>query len=260
MFGNFQRFKFLFMKKIILLFLVALFCFDSADAQMMFKPQQSHSYLPGLSSADDATEVLKKRKKRRKKGKRGKKGSDMTMAFGGGLFVGLPMGDFGDIAKTGFGLNVEAEYFVVPQFSVGVNTGFYNFGYDAAVGDGSSKIFPFLAKGSFYLSDGPFKPYLSMGLGIFGINSKYTFNIESIIQNPLDPMDFDTLTLKAEVKEKLSKFGMAPAAGFIYTMSDNLHLHFGLKYDVIFTAEKKDGIETKNTGFLGLNFGLLYSL
>jgi hypothetical protein len=73
-------------------------------------------------------------------------------------------------------------------------------------------------------------------------------------------MDFDTLMLTNEVVEKLTKFGIAPNAGFMYSISDNLNLHFALKYDMIFTAEKKDGIETKNTSFLGLNFGILYSL
>lgn len=250
------------MKKFLLFLLLALFMFDPADAQMMFKPKAANSYLPGLSASDEVTEALKKRKKRRKKGKKGKRGGkDMTMAFGGGLFVGVPLGDFGDAAKSGIGLNVEAEYFVTPQLSVGLNTGFYSFKYDkVVVGDGHSNIIPFLAKGSFYLSDGAFKPFLGMGIGLFGINSKYTFDILTIIQNPLNPMDFDTLMLTNEVVEKLTKFGIAPNAGFMYSISDNLNLHFALKYDMIFTAEKKDGIETKNTSFLGLNFGILYSL
>ena len=59
------------------------------------------------------------------------------MSFSGGVEIGLPMGDYGDIASMGFGASVQMDYSVASKTSLTANIGYLTF-------SGKSVSVPFL--------------------------------------------------------------------------------------------------------------------
>lgn len=241
----------------MIFFILALFTFTPADAGMVFSSKLPKVYLPGISDTDEFTQMLKKHKKKKKKGS--KQGPEIKKTIGASFFWGLPLGDFGNIIKSGTGVNVKAEYFVTPILSLGINAAYYSFSYDKKKScEGSTNIIPVLAEARVCFSKGYFRPFAGIGLGMFNINTDY---ISKSVLTIKDPLTQNEINIYPEItnKQNVTKPGIAPTAGFIWSINDHLNLHFSINYDVIFTAETKDGVKYKNTSFMGFNPGVLYS-
>jgi opacity protein-like surface antigen len=248
------------MKKIFTLFLalVILLCF--ADEGIAAIPGKTLSNT-GLSKAPDSYELAKSKKKRRKskrKGGKGKgKGKEMQAAVGGGLFLGLPAGDFGTAYKMGLGLDIEGEYFLAPTFSAGLSTGYFSFKFKSdSITSGNAKVTPFLLKGNIYLSEGAFKPYIGLGVGMFYAHSKITVTIPTLIQNMVTGED-ELFLLRTQFDDKETKLGLAPNVGFLYGITDNLNVMFNAKYNMMLSKETF-GLP-KNLSFIGINLGVMLS-
>ncbi|MEI6576974.1 MAG: OmpW family outer membrane protein [Bacteroidota bacterium] len=248
------------MKKLFLLFLVFLFVFDFAEAKMAYSVKPASSNEAGISNSDDFSSLLAKKRRRKKKKSSKKGGSDLKAIAGVGLIYTMPMGNFkksdtavGSIGvKGGIGINVDGEYFVNPSFSVGANTGMYNFSYDTKndslvkFDKSTYKIIPLNLKGTFYFGKGPLRPFFGINLGMNIISSKINFSVNQ-----------DSLWLRNEKIDKMTKFGLAPMVGILYDITDQLLLNVNLRYESISAKDKKYGFN--NATFMGVHFGILYT-
>ncbi len=247
------------MKKSFFLFLIAILVFSFTETGTAGTTVKRIS-TEGISSPEEYFAMAKKKKRRKPKSKsksKKGKGSSITAAAGGGLFLGLPMGDFGTAYKTGMGLDVEAEYFMAPTFSVGFNTGYFNFKLKAdSITTGSAKVSPMLLKGTIYLSEGAFKPFIGLGVGMFYAHSKLTISVPTLYSNPVTGQD-ELLNLRTEFDDQETKPGVAPNLGFLYGVTDNLNVMFDARYNMMFSKESM-GIP-KSLSFIGINLGILLS-
>ncbi|MCX6272262.1 MAG: outer membrane beta-barrel protein [Bacteroidetes bacterium] len=267
------------MKRVLIVLLIGLFALD-VDAQMMFNPRTNDFSGSGFSAGDDYSTMLKKRKKRRSSKRRGKsrgKNSGGGLAVGPGLMLGIPVGNFGKEVKTGIGFNLNGDYFVTPQLSIGAAVGYSSFKYDkkitlidTAVIDfftlnltGKLKLIPFQLKFNYYFTDGPVKPYAGLALGLSVNNLKYEFSELTYFDNPVTG-DLDSVNLTTRVTDKNTSLAIAPAFGVLFNISDNLALNICAKYEMFFmTDQQKYLLVDKKSNimetYLGLNFGLVYT-
>ncbi len=87
---------------------------------------------------------------------------DDKMSVGINGALALPMGDFGDVAKMGFGGGVSFGYMMSPEFKLGLNVGLLSFG--EKISGVKSSMIPIGISGNYYFSDGDFKPYGTVGV------------------------------------------------------------------------------------------------
>jgi hypothetical protein len=90
----------------------------------------------------------------------------IELAVAGGASV--PMGDFGDIAGTGYGFGANGTYYFTPAWGVGANIVYNTYGFDEAVlSDYNMTIWEFAAHGKYMFSQGMWAPYGKAALGWF---------------------------------------------------------------------------------------------
>lgn len=142
--------------------------------------------------------------------------SNVGVALQAGL--ALPMGNFSDVAKLGFGGEGTFEYRVTPQLGLNVSLGYYSWGakndlapgYDFKVAD-----LPLMIGAKYLLLETDFHPYVGAALGMHFVNTKVT------IPNIAETSNNDT------------KFGFAPMAGLRWHMPPNVDLDLNVKYNII---------------------------
>ena len=160
-----------------------------------------------------------------------------------GLTVGpqLPMGDFGDIAKTGFGVDVVGKYMLNDNMAVGLNVGYISFGkYEVAgVATYESSMMPITALYEYYFGTEGFVPYVGADLGMYSYTAKSTINLPFLGET--------------EVKATKSYFGFAPKVGVLYDLNDKVKLEGNIKYHIVSS-------EGSSTTFLGINVGAILAL
>ena len=144
--------------------------------------------------------------------------------IGAGAMIGLPMGDYSDVASLAYGIDLMGEYAVAPSFGITLSIGYLDFAKKSAYKDMEDELgmkfklgmIPVLAGAKYYFSD---QIYGSAQIGM-------SFGTESGSE---------------------SVFTFAPGVG--YKISDNFDLL--LKYQ----TASKDGV---NMSFLGLRAGLSF--
>jgi outer membrane protein W len=166
----------------------------------------------------------------------------------GGLFK--PTGDFGDVAKMGFGGNVGGKYMLNEKMAVGASVGYYvASGSDDVIdlykflsGSNDVKvnftIIPIVGNFSYYFMTDGFKPYAGLDLGFYSAKGKLE----------IDGTDYT----KEAGLEGETKLGLAPVVGFEYAFSDKLALDVNAKYNYIMTEEDA-------TTAFGLNVGVVFA-
>ncbi len=165
--------------------------------------------------------------------------AQISIGLTGGL--GLPMGDFGKLASTGFGGGLQGRYHVNDNLAVGLNLGYYTFGGVSidlgSLGKISSSynIIPITLSGEYYFSDGDFKPFAALDLGMYSLGA----NVESTSNGVTTSADAD----------RLNKFGFGIGAGAAYGLSDNLDLISSVKYNTILD-------DASNLNWIGVNVGV----
>ena len=269
------------MKKFLLFFLLGLFVFD-VDAQLLYKPVLSGIGGTGFSQDDEFSVTAKKKKRKKSKKRKGGKGRSKSasggsgLGVGGGLMAGIPIGNFGKEAKTGFGVNLDADYFLTPQLSAGISTGYYNFKYDKKIVlvdtffifelplSGKVGIMPFQLKANYYFGEGPLRPYVGLNLGLFINNLKYEYTEMSYYDNPVTGEE-DSLLLTTRITDKNTSLAFAPNFGVLFSLADNLSLNINARYQMFWMNDQQkylllDKKGTVGQSFLGLNFGLVYTL
>lgn len=150
------------------------------------------------------------------------------ISVGASVGAQLPMGDFGDVFNTGFGINGVAKYDVNENIKVGLNIGYNSFGSD--IDDVSASLIPITGLFEYYLPMEGLKPYVGADLGFYNIKLEV-----------LGGSDSET------------HIGFAPTAGVLYDFTEQLSFVANLKYNFIDT-------DNDNITYLGVNLGLVYKL
>ena len=152
------------------------------------------------------------------------------------LSVGASLGtqvDTEDDNTVGFGVGINAEYLIVPNFGLGVNFGYYIMDREKDGGVTSTAyLMPFTLTGKYYFLTEKFRPYVGADMGLYTIGLRVSGSSLSINYS-------DT------------NFGFGPVAGFQFGLSDNLAFDVNLKYSHILA----DG---ESVGLVGLNAGIVY--
>ncbi|MDH4222188.1 MAG: porin family protein [candidate division Zixibacteria bacterium] len=147
-------------------------------------------------------------------------------ALSGAGGLAMPMGDFNDFYKMGFGGGVEAEYFVLSQLSAGGNFTYNMFSLDDEFAEDSDdekyKIMTFGAFGKYiFITEGKFLPY-----GKFGFN-------------------FNTPKFADETGD--TKMGISIGGGGMYMASEMV----GVGAEVMFHSIFTEGSSTQYLTFYG---------
>jgi opacity protein-like surface antigen len=161
--------------------------------------------------------------------------SQIKVGVSGG--IAMPMGDFGDLCKMGFGGGVTGKYMLNETMAVGASIGYQMFGPKEELPSGYDfklAIMPIVGNFTYYFGTEGFKPYAGIDAGFF--MAKTTIKIAGV-----------------EGSESSSDMGFAPTVGFEYGLSDKLALDVNAKYNYIMT-------EGTATTYLGVNVGVLMSL
>jgi hypothetical protein len=119
--------------------------------------------------------------------------------FHGGATLGLqaPIGDFGDGANMGFGINLNGKYMFKENMAVGLNLGYNRFG--AEISDVSFSMIPVTGLFEYHFGGDAIKPYVG----------------ESSSDSEL-------------------YFGLSPVVGILYDLKENLKLCANIKMHNIF--------------------------
>ncbi len=137
----------------------------------------------------------------------------------------LPMGDFGDACKTGFGGLATVAYSATKNLDVVVTSGYltYDLKESTVMGanvTGSTSFIPAVAGVRYFFTTANFKPYVTAQLGMFFISAKADASI----------MGFSMSTTSNE-----SKFGFDGGLGFLYKLGNKLDLDVTATYNSIST-------------------------
>ena len=159
----------------------------------------------------------------------------------GGATVGLqaPIGDSGDGAKMGVGINLVGKYMLNENMAVGLNLGYNrfgaeDFGFDEYDIDASYSMIPITGLFEYHFSGNAVKPYIGADLGLYSFGAKVKYEGESESDSEI-------------------YFGLAPVAGILYDISDNLTFCANIKLHNVFS----DG---DTASWIGINAGVIIPL
>jgi opacity protein-like surface antigen len=162
-----------------------------------------------------------------------------TFGVSGGL--SMPTGDFGDVVKSGFnaGAHLGFKPAMLP-FGVRVEGQFNQFDFDASDdndSDASLRIIAGTANAVFGVpaASSAFRPYLIGGVGAY--NSRLSIDVPGL--------------------ESSTDFGLNGGAGIEFGLS-GLATFIEARYHVIFNSEEVAGVETSNTKFIPISFGIKF--
>lgn len=150
------------------------------------------------------------------------------MKFGMQAGIALPLGDFGDVASTGFGALGTFHYGLKSDIILTGALGYYYFGSDKDIsdalgsyGDYSYSIIPLVAGVRYHLGKKAeqFNPYIGGEIGLYFVSFSYKINWP--YSGTKEYSDSDT------------KFGLSPMVGFTYSLQKNLVLDVNAKFSVV---------------------------
>lgn len=158
--------------------------------------------------------------------------------------VSIPIGDFNDIAKVGFGASGSYLYKLSNNFEAIGSVGFITWGGDKIeVGNTSveatesAMTIPILFGGRYYLDNNIFTPYISGEIGMHIFSSSGTKAIISGIET--DKIDGETNVY----------FGFGLGGGTTYQLDKSVFLDAGLQYNII-NAKESIGHFALKLGFI----------
>ncbi|MCX6272261.1 MAG: outer membrane beta-barrel protein [Bacteroidetes bacterium] len=220
------------------------------------KKKQETKEKKQVKQSNEKKEVkVSKKKKEKKTTTVVKEGQPETEIRAGlGFFAGFPLGDFNKDVYTGYGVNLDGEYFLRPELSVGLNLSYAGYKHDEIhIGKGRYSIIPIQLRGAWYFLDGDFHPFAGLNAGLFITKSKYDSIIEP--RTYVDPNTGLFIHSPGGVKDyekKASVWGITPMAGIVYKVADKVWVNVHVRYNLIFT-------EKKSTNVIGIHIGACYS-
>lgn len=190
--------------------------------------------------------------------------------FGLNFTTGLPMGaTFSDGAGIGLGGNLEMNYYINSQLSVGLEGGYIAFlpktteisvpGLLEIESESKFSIVPIMLKADYYFLTGSARPYAGIAAGYYLVTNNQT-----------------TTTTIAGVPSEISSkgvndgIGIRPEAGLLYVIGPKIGLNLSVGYNLLFNGETVTSIDQITgqpvsqtidpTNFLGINLGLRIKL
>lgn len=156
------------------------------------------------------------------------------MALGGNVGIALPMGDFGDAFKTGFGANAVFLYNFNENIDLTGSLGYFTWTSKAS-DDLTFSSIPILVGARYNLSQmSSLLPYGVVELGFHSVTAKAKV--------------FGTTVSASE-----TDFGFGLGAGFYYPINEKAKIDVNAKYNVISADGGSDG-------YLSICAGVLFSL
>lgn len=162
---------------------------------------------------------------------------ESQISIGGQLGIALPMGDFGDIANTGFGFQGLFGYALAPSIDFRATLGYFTFGGKDDIEDMvdySISDIPILVGITYKLGTLGLTPYVGAELGIHNLTVKYK-----------------VLGYNYDASE--SKFGFGLFGGVMYPVNQQISIIGDVKFTYIST-------EGSATNHIGINAGVMYNL
>jgi len=136
-----------------------------------------------------------------------------AMAVGGGLNLGLPLGDFADGAGFGFGFKGRFQYGLTDQVALAASLGYISFAEKNSV---SQSALPILVSGRFYFMPGG-GVYGQADLGLTSVSasvSVFGFSVSSSTTN----------------------FSLGFGGGYETKIADRLYLDAGAGYNIVLAS------------------------
>ena len=151
---------------------------------------------------------------------------------GGGGGILLPLGDFADTTKLGYGFGGGASIGVLPFLGIDVDFGYYLGMKSKVVGVDKSTLIP-ITFGIHYniISGGAFVPYVGGGGGFYLMKTK----------------------VPGEEDMSVNKAGAYFGGGIAYYFTDKICLNVNPKFHIVFTEETK-------TMFMTIGGGIGYTV
>ena len=151
-------------------------------------------------------------------------------ALSGGLELSLPMGDFGDLVNTGFGLTLGGVYHYQPQMDFMAYLGYISWGTESD--NFSFSAIPVQFGGRyFFMAKQDGGPYGGALLGIHMLKSKSDYGING------------------ENSDTETKFSFAPLLGYELNIDEKMAIDFSARYQIVSDAD-----------YFGIRVGLNYGL
>ena len=161
--------------------------------------------------------------------------------------ISIPIGDFNDIAKIGFGASGTYLYKLSNNFEAKASIGFISWGGDKIeIGNTSieatesAMTVPILLGGRFYLDNNIFSPYVTGELGMHIFSSSATRAVVSGLET--DQIDGESNVY----------FGFGFGGGVKYKLDTSVFLDANLQYNAINSKE--------SIGHLALEIGLIIGI
>lgn len=172
-----------------------------------------------------------------------------NMAVGLNGTISVPIGDFNDVAKMGFGVSGSFFYELMDNFEATGSIGFISWGGDkldlpagfASEANGSFTTIPILIGGRYILEGDNLLPYISAELGFHIFSTpKHEVTLNDVIEESTkDNTDFN--------------FGFGIGGGVLYELSREVKIDGGLKYNII-SSDDSIGHFSLSVGFIvGIN-------
>jgi len=161
------------------------------------------------------------------------------MSLGGNVGIYLPMGDFGDVANTGFGILPQFEYQWKPNVNLTGTVGYVSFGGESGTLYGmqyeySYSDMPILVGAKYYFGEGKMKPYAMAKTGL------HMFKAEATVGG-----------FSASASE--TYFGIDLGAGFEMPMGEKMNFDVAGGFESIFS-------EGESSNSLVISAGIKYFL
>lgn len=167
--------------------------------------------------------------------------------FGINLGAALPMGDFGDIVKPGFGGDVSFDHYFNDNVHVGLEAGIRLFKIDVP------DVVPTLP-GLPNIEIEPMEYNENINIIPILLTAGYHKDANSMLDlyGELGAGVFISGSM-LEGGDSTTDFGLSPRIGAAFEMSDNLFFDVNADYSIIFT-------EGNSTSWIGVNVGILMTL
>ncbi len=144
------------------------------------------------------------------------------MYVGGGLELGLPVGDWSDAAGTGIGGTARFEYTITSKIVAMVTAGYISFGGQEDEGFSYSySAVPFLPGVKYYLQNGLY------GMAELGLHF-FTFDVDY-------PEEYGSF-FGGDFSSSSSEFTLSVGGGYETKVGDNLYLDANVKFAIISDA------------------------
>jgi len=151
-----------------------------------------------------------------------------------------PSSDLADYADRGLGVTGSFDFFILENLSVYGTAGFTSWTTTALedlISDEFSDLFDYSlreinvkAGAKFFLADEGFMPYVGAELGLHMLSFKYDYT---------GPFGFNY----SDKTESENQIGVAPLAGFMIELSDNIYLNACAKYTIISSEIFQTGVD-----------------